>query len=112
MLFNSIEFLVFFPVVTFLYFALPQRARWALLLAASCVFYMAFVPVYILILAFTIVIDYFAGLWIERTHGFWRRTLLVVSIVSNIGILAFFKYYNFLAVNVGELARLLDWNYS
>ena len=54
MLFNSTEFLVFFPVVVGLFFALPYKWRWLLLLVASCVFYMAFVPVYILILGFTI----------------------------------------------------------
>ncbi len=46
MLFNSFHFLVFFPVVTALYFALPHRMRWTLLLAASCYFYMAFIPIY------------------------------------------------------------------
>ena len=47
MLFNSLQFAIFFPVVTLLYFALPHRWRGALLLAASCLFYMAFVPAYI-----------------------------------------------------------------
>jgi alginate O-acetyltransferase complex protein AlgI len=70
MLFNSFQFLcIFFPLVTGLYFVLPHRWRWLLLLVASCWFYMAFVPVYILILAFTIAVDYFAGLWIERSEG-------------------------------------------
>ncbi len=63
MLFNSIEFVFFFILVTSLYFVLPHRFRWFMLLAASCYFYMAFVPVYILILGFTIVIDYFAGIY-------------------------------------------------
>ena len=65
MLFNSFSFFVFFPLVTGLYFLLPHRQRWALLLTASCVFYMYFIPKYLLILAFTIVVDYFAGLLIE-----------------------------------------------
>ena len=50
MSFTSLHFLLFFPIVTALYFALPYRSRWLLLLLASCYFYMAFVPVYILIL--------------------------------------------------------------
>ena len=57
MLFNSFEFLLFFPIVTLIYFLLPHKFRWFLLLAASCIFYMAFVPVYILILFATIIID-------------------------------------------------------
>ena len=48
---------------------LPHRFRWMLLLAASCLFYMAFIPVYILILFVTILIDYFAALRIEATQG-------------------------------------------
>jgi len=47
-LFNSLEFLIFFPIVTIGYFCLPQHWRWLWLLMASCVFYMAFVPIYIL----------------------------------------------------------------
>jgi D-alanyl-lipoteichoic acid acyltransferase DltB (MBOAT superfamily) len=112
MLFNSWQFLVFFPVVTILYFAFPFRLRWFLLLVASCVFYMAFIPVYILILAFTIVIDYFAGLIIGGARGQRRKVYLLLSIVSNVGILAFFKYYNFISENITGLARLLHWNYS
>jgi hypothetical protein len=57
MLFNSLQFLVFFPVVTALYFLAPHRARWLLLLAASCVFYAAFIPKYLLILLFLILVD-------------------------------------------------------
>ena len=56
MLFNSLEFAVFFPVVCALYFLLPHGRRVPLLLVASCVFYMAFVPAYILILGATILI--------------------------------------------------------
>jgi hypothetical protein len=57
MLFNSIPFLFFFIIVTTLYFALPHSNRWWMLLASSCFFYMAFVPAYILIIGFTIVIS-------------------------------------------------------
>ena len=111
MLFNSIPFLVFYPVVTLLYFILPQRWRWAILLAASATFYMAFVPSYILILFFTILVDYNAGLWIERSAGHRRRFFLVLSLVANIGVLAFFKYFNFMNANLRELAHFLHWNY-
>ena len=65
MLFNSIEFLIFFPVVTLLFYLLPHKFRWFLLLAASCFFYMWFIPKYILILLITIAIDYSAGILIE-----------------------------------------------
>lgn len=101
MLFNSIEFAFFFPIVTLLFFLLPHRFRWFLLLAASCFFYMFFKPVYILILLFTIVIDYYAGLWIAKENRpAKRKWLLAASIVANVGVLAVFKYYNFVADNI------------
>ncbi|WCT13526.1 MBOAT family O-acyltransferase [Mucilaginibacter jinjuensis] len=103
MLFNSIEFLLFFLVVTTLYYLLPYKYRWVLLLLASCYFYMAFVPVYILILGFTIIVDYFAGLYIEKNTGRKRKLLLIVSLVANIGVLCVFKYYNFLNANLSFL---------
>jgi len=103
MLFNSLPFLIFFIVVTCLYFALPHKWRWLLLLAASCYFYMAFVPVYILILGFTIVIDYFAGIFIEKNYGKKRKLFLIFSLIANIGVLAIFKYYNFLNDNLSLL---------
>ncbi len=107
MLFNSAAFcLVFFPLVTALFFTVPHRWRWLVLLAASCWFYMAFVPVYILILAFTILVDHQAGLWIARSTGARRKAVLVASIVANVGVLAFFKYFNFLNQNIGELLRV------
>ena len=99
MLYNSLQFLVFFIVITILYFQLPWRSRWALLLGASCFFYMAFVPKYILILGFTIIIDYIAGLRIERAVGFRRKLWLISSLVANISILAVFKYFNFFVAN-------------
>ncbi|MBC7893206.1 MAG: MBOAT family protein [Sphingobacteriaceae bacterium] len=103
MLFNSLQFLLFFVVVTLAYYSLPWRGRWVLLLLASCYFYMVFVPAYILILFATIAIDYAAGVWIEKAEGKNRRLLLIISLISNIGILAFFKYFGFFTLNFEAL---------
>src|ERR1700741_4174995 len=104
MLFNSIEFIIFFPLVTVLYFLLPHRYRWFHLLISSCVFYSFFIPVYILILFFTIIIDYYAGLFIEKAPGrVKKKRWLVLSICANVGVLAVFKYYNFFIDNVNQL---------
>jgi D-alanyl-lipoteichoic acid acyltransferase DltB (MBOAT superfamily) len=111
MLFNSFQFFVFFPIVTLAYFVLPHRYRWVWLLAASCYFYMAFVPVYILILFFTIAVDYAAGILIETAEGRKKQLLLAASILGNIGVLAFFKYSNFFQANLAAMAAALDWNY-
>src|SRR6266705_3389341 len=112
MLFNSLHFLlVYFPLVILGYYALPHRFRWMWLLAASSYFYMAFVPYYILILAFTIVVDYVAGIFIAGASGRRRRIYLIASIVANVGILAFFKYFNFARDNLAQLGHILgaDW---
>jgi alginate O-acetyltransferase complex protein AlgI len=112
LLFNSFTFLIFFPVVVAVYFALPHRFRWAWLLLASCYFYMAFIPVYILILFFTIAIDYVAGILIENAEGRRRKLYLAASIVANVGVLAVFKYFNFLSANANAIAEVFHWPYE
>lgn len=108
MLFNSFQFVIFFPLVTLIYFVLPHRYRWIHLLLASCVFYMAFIPIYILILLFTIFIDYFAGILIDKSLGLKRKIYLAVSIIANVSVLAVFKYYNFFIDNWNGLATALQ----
>lgn len=112
MLFNSLEFAVFFPIVALIYFILNHRFRWFFLFVASCVFYMAFVPKFILILFFLILTDYFAGLLIEKATGHARKGWLILSLVANLGTLCFFKYFNFFNANLAILAEWMHWNYS
>ncbi|MES2203233.1 MAG: MBOAT family O-acyltransferase [Patescibacteria group bacterium] len=112
MTFISLSFMIFLPLVVAAYFICPTRWRWALLLAASCYFYMAFVPAYILVLFALIAIDYIGALLIERSEGRSRTMYLVLCIVGSVGLLFFFKYFDFFNGNVAALAHLLDWNYS
>lgn len=112
MIFNSLAFVVFFLLVVPAYFLCPARFRWALLLAASCYFYMALVPQYILILAFIIFADFFLAQRIDAATGHARKTFFLVSLLINIGTLFFFKYFNFFNENIGSLAQFLHWNYS
>lgn len=105
MVFNSLQFLVFFGIVTSAYFLLAHKYRWALLLLASCYFYMAFVPVYLGILGLTIVIDYFAGIYLERFQGGAKKIFLGCSLLANLGVLAVFKYYFFLTDNFNFLTN-------
>ena len=109
MVFNSIEFLIFLPIVVVLFYLLPQKARWLMLLAASCVFYMWFVPKYILILLVTIVIDYAAGLLMERyaDQSRKKKTFMIVSIVSTLTVLVIFKYLGFITENLDRLCASL-----
>ncbi len=112
MLFNSFEFILFFLVVTTAYFIIPYRFRWLLLLAASCGFYMSFIPIYILVLATTILIDYFAGIMIEDSVGPKRKLFLIISILSTCLVLFIFKYFNFFTSNLAALASFVHWNYT
>jgi alginate O-acetyltransferase complex protein AlgI len=111
MLFNSFSFLVFFPTVTLLYFLVPHSFRWIFLLGVSGIFYMAFIPSYILILAFTIGVAYGSGILIEKTDAGRRKGLLVASIILSCAPLFFYKYFNFFNTNLSGLARFLHWNY-
>ncbi len=111
MLFNSVQFLIFFPVVTLLYFVSPQKFRWIILLSASCYFYMAFIPEYILILVVTIVIDYIAGIYIEKSEGAKKRKFLIMSIISLCMVLFVFKYFNFFNHTFAALSKELYINY-
>ncbi|MDD4736013.1 MAG: MBOAT family protein [Kiritimatiellae bacterium] len=96
MLFNSFQFLVFLTAVFFVYFAIPQRWRWAMLLAASYYFYMCWRVEYIFLIIASTLVDYFSAIGIERSVSTRKRRLfLSFSLITNLGLLFLFKYYNF-----------------
>jgi alginate O-acetyltransferase complex protein AlgI len=107
MLFNSFQFLIFFPIVVIVYILLPHKYRWFELLMASCLFYCAFIPGYLLILVVTIFIDYFAGILIEESTSRRGKLFLTLSIISNLLLLGFFKYYNFFIDNLNFIGQSL-----
>ncbi len=111
MLFNSFEFLVYFPVVVAIYFALPHRWRWLHLLLASYVFYMAWEPAYALLIAASTIVDYFVGLRLPQAEGIRRKALLGVSLTLNLGLLFSFKYYNLINGTFQAMMGLvgLEW---
>jgi len=100
MLFNSLQFLIFFPLTVIIYFFLPLRFRLIFLLIASCVFYLFGTPWYIAVIFLSILIDYFAARLLAKTHGRKRTLILCISLASNIGLLVFFKYFNFFNQNL------------
>lgn len=109
MLFNSLQFLVFFPVVLLIHFSLPYRWRWLWLLVASYYFYMSWEPLYGILLFATTVIDYFVAIGLGRTQVRSSRwALLSISLLTNLGVLFFFKYYNFVADSVNGLSSWFD----
>ena len=105
MLFNSLDFLIFFPVVVLAYFVLPVKIRQYWLLAASYYFYMCWNARYALLILTSTVITYLSGLLIERAGNQTARKKWVVaaSFLLNLGILFIFKYLNFA---LGLLARV------
>lgn len=111
MLFNSLHFLFFLPVVVILYYLLAAKYRWVLIFIASCYFYMAFVPKYILILFLIILIDYVSALTIEQVKGKLKLFYLIGSLTANIALLAFFKYFGFLNDNLALVFRLFGEEY-
>lgn len=93
MLFNSFSFLIFFPIVTLLYFVLPRRARWVWLLITSYFFYMNWNAEYALLLAACTGVTYACALQIDASEGRRRKkVVLVCGIVFNVAMLAYFKY--------------------
>lgn len=112
MLFNSFDFIAFFGIVTAVYLIIPQGLKNFWLLVASCYFYMAFVPQYILILFALILIDFFLALAMQKEKKKQKRKLfLLISIFCNVGILFFFKYFNFFSSNVSSFAQFFHFNY-
>jgi D-alanyl-lipoteichoic acid acyltransferase DltB (MBOAT superfamily) len=112
MTFISIEFVALFFAVFLLYFQLPFRWRNPLLLVASFVFYMWWRPEYVVLILFSVTVDYFVAFGLERSGGRERRRfLLVISIVTNLGLLFFFKYFAFAADSVRALLGIVhvDW---
>ncbi len=103
MLFNSIQFLIFFPIVVVLYFAIPHKYRWILLLVASYYFYMAWRAEYIFLIVFSTLIDYYAAIFMEKQESKTKKKKsLLLSLFSNLGLLFTFKYFNFFTSSITE----------
>jgi D-alanyl-lipoteichoic acid acyltransferase DltB (MBOAT superfamily) len=92
MSFYSLTFAAFLVVVVGLYYLVPQARRTVVLLAASVLFYLSFTPQYIFVLFALILLDYCAGLSIEKASGKRRKAWLILSLTANLGLMAAFKY--------------------
>lgn len=106
MLFNSVTFLLFFPIVVLLYYLLPHRNRWWLLLIASYYFYMTAKPEYGLLLLSSTTIAYAAGIVTDTTRNpLIRRITFIGQLVVLLGMLFVFKYLNFFSHSVEVMAQ-------
>ena len=109
MLFNSVEFLLFFPVLFVLYFSVPRSWRTALLLASSYYFYMCWKAEYVLLILASTAVDYFAGIRMSRIpERKGRRKYLILSLVVNLGLLFAFKYLEFFTDEFRGLLERFD----
>lgn len=113
MLFNSIDFLIFFPIVVLLYFIFPRRFRYIWLLAASYFFYMCWNPLYIVLILLSTVITYVCGQIVGRqksaseADGYKTKRkmkiVIAVGFILNLGMLVYFKYTNFLIESINAV---------
>lgn len=103
MLFNSLPFILFFPVVIIIYFLVPPRLRHLWLLIASYYFYMSWNIQYGLLILITTVITFASGILMQRFTRY-KKGILAISLMSNLAILFFFKYYNFIVENINHIS--------
>ncbi len=109
MYFISPTFLIFFLSVTILFFVLPHKFRWLLLLVSSCFFYASAVPLYLLVLGILILINYGAGSFIEGREGSSRKSALIIGIIANLLPWFFFKYLNFFGEGITHLFGAFEY---
>ena len=109
MLFNSSGYGVFLILLLVFYYFTPKSWRWILLLASSVYFYTTWNSFFLIVVGISILIDYLCGLAIYSSKLQWqRKALFWSSIVSNIGLLFFFKYHNFFAENINTVFSALN----
>ena len=119
MQFNSLHFLIFFPVVLAVYFIIPKKLRYLWLLAASYYFYMSWNTQYAILIAFSTVVSYLSGILIEqfaleegKFFKYIRKFTLFLGITANLGILFMFKYLDFAIDNINSLSDLFGSGFA
>ena len=113
MTFNSWEFLLFYPIVLLLYFVLPKKAKWPMLLVASYFFYACYQPALLFLIILTTLISWFASRQIEKSESKTVRKLwLALTLIVCLGVLFFYKYFDFLSLSAYSLVTLLGGEVS
>ena len=106
MLFNSIDFLIFFPIVLVVLWCMPKKARQLWMLFCSYFFYMCWEAKYLLLILASTLITYSCAILMEKTDLLRRKKLIMfLCIASNLGILFFFKYFNFFLDTIGYISH-------
>lgn len=105
MLFNSWQFAVFLPIVFALYWSLPHRFRWFLILIASYYFYMSWNVKYVVLILFTTIVSYWAAILIERFRQYGKM-IMITAVIMCLGVLFIFKYFNFISQSVSDFLNM------
>lgn len=109
--FNSLEFLIFLSIVLLVYWVLPHKVRWVALLLASYYFYMSWNPWLVFLISGTTAVSYVAGIAISKTEKKgWKKFWLIAALVVCLGVLVFFKYFDFLLGSVIDFLNLFPLN--
>lgn len=121
MLFNSLNFLIFFPIVLFIYYIVPKKMKQFWLLAASYYFYMCWNAKYIVLMLFSTIITYVSGLIIEKIKSnswsiekkiFYKKVSVAVSFFLNLMVLFYFKYINFALGTLKAMLHIVNVDLS
>ena len=109
MLFNSLSYAVFLSIVFAVYWAIPNKYRWILLLISSYYFYMSWNPKYVILILITTAVSYATALLLERTDKEKaRKGMLIGALAICLGILFVFKYYNFFSQTLVDICRSIS----
>lgn len=105
MTFNSWEFILFYPIVLLLYFVLPKAAKWPMLLLASYFFYMCYQPELVFLILGTTLVSWAMSNVIEKSEKTrYKKLALALTLISSLGVLFFYKYFDFLSGTVFDIA--------
>lgn len=121
MLFNSLQYLIFFPIVVLIYFVIPDRIKYLWLLFSSYFFYMCWNAKFGLLILFSTAVTYLCSICLQKLNDsdmdmkkkiFRKKTAVAISLILNFGVLAFFKYLNFLIGSVATVLGMAGINLS
>ena len=107
MVFNSLAFLIFFPLFFLLYKILPLKVRWIMMLLLSYAFYMAWQADLLYLILFTTLVSYVCAILIEKFEGKRgaQKAFMITAVTVSLAVLFFFKYFNFVSSNVTALLK-------
>lgn len=121
MLFNSLHFLFFFPIVVLIYFIIPNRIKYIWLLIVSYYFYMCWNVKYIVLILFSTIITYSCGILVKKIKGtvyenrkkqHLKKMVVTLSLVLNFLVLFYFKYTNFALSSIQKILRVIHIDIS